>query len=173
MRFHREAGRVLIAPALGLVLAAAITACSGSSSPSSSPSASPSAATSSAAPGSGPSGSATATIKANWQKFFAGSTPTSGRVALLQNGQTFARELGVMESLGTTASAKVSDVKLTSPSQATVTYSIYLGKTAMLPNQKGVAILDNGTWKVSDASVCVLLTLENAGKAPSVCSSAG
>jgi hypothetical protein len=78
-----------------------------------------------------------------------------------------------MESLGTSASAKVSAVKLTSPTQAAVSYSIYLGKTAMLQNQKGVAILDNGTWKVSDASVCVLLTMENAGKAPSVCSSAG
>jgi hypothetical protein len=153
-----------MAPALGLALAAAITACSGSSSPGASPTTSPSAAK---------TGASAATIKANWVKFFAGSTPTSGRVALLQNGQAFAKELGVMESMGTTASAKVSAVKLTSSKQAAVTYSIYLGKTAMLQNQKGVAILDSGTWKVSDASVCVLLTLENAGKAPSACSSAG
>jgi len=34
-------------------------------------------------------------------------------------------------------------------------------------------VYQNGTWKVGDASFCGLLTLENGGKAPSVCSSAG
>lgn len=173
MRSHRKARRILMAPATGLVLAAAITACSSSPSSGSSPSASPSAAKSSYAPGSAASGpAAIATIKANWAKLFAGSTPTSQRVTLLQNGQAFAKQLGALESLGSTASAKVSSVKLTSAKQATVVYSVYLGKTAMLQNQKGVAILENGTWKVSDATLCELLTMENAGKAPAVCSSA-
>jgi hypothetical protein len=77
-----------------------------------------------------------------------------------------------MSALGTSASAKVSNVQLTSSKQATVTYTVYLGNTAALPNAKGVAVLENGTWKVSDASFCELLTLQNGGKAPSVCSSA-
>jgi purine-cytosine permease-like protein len=175
MRFHREARRVLVAPALGLVLAAAITACSSSSSSSSSsPVTSPSAPASSAsaAASTGSSSAAAATIKANWEKFFNGSTPTSQRVSLLQNGQTFASTISSMSALGSSASAKVSAVKVTSASQATVTYTVYLGKTAALPNTKGVAVLENGTWKVSDASFCQLLTLQNGGKAPSVCSSA-
>ena len=177
MRFHRQARRVLVAPALGLVLAAAITACSSSSSSSSSsPAASPSAPASSApAPGpagTGSSSAATATIKANWEKFFSGKTPTSERVSLLQNGQTFASTINSMSALGSSASAKVSAVKVTSASQATVTYTVYLGSTAALPTAMGDAILENGTWKVSDASFCQLLTLQNGGKAPSVCSSA-
>jgi hypothetical protein len=178
MRFHRQARRVLVAPALGLVLAAAITACSSSSSSSSSsPAASPSAPASSATPASSPAGTgsssaATATIKANWEKFFSGKTPTSERVSLLQNGQAFASTISSMSALGSSASAKVSAVKVTSASQATVTYTVYLGNTAALPNAKGEAILENGTWKVSDASFCQLLTLQNGGKAPSVCSSA-
>jgi hypothetical protein len=77
-----------------------------------------------------------------------------------------------MSAMGNSASAKVASVKLTSPKQATVTYTVYLGKTAALPNAKGVAVLENGAWKVSDASFCQLLTLENGGKPPSVCSSA-
>lgn len=178
MRFHREVRRVLAAPALGLVLAAAITACSGSSSSSSSPPASPPAAPKSAAAspssgaGSGSSSAATATIKSNWEKFFKGSTPNSERVSLLQNGQTFAKTISAMSALGSSASAKVSSVQVTSSKRATVTYTVYLGKTAALPNAKGVAVLENGTWKVSDASFCQLLTLQNGGKAPSVCSSA-
>jgi hypothetical protein len=106
-------------------------------------------------------------------KFFAGTTPNSERVSLLQNGQAFGKTIGAMSSMGTTASAKVTAVKLTSPTKAAVTYTVYLGRTPMLPNAKGVALLENGTWKVSDASFCQLLTLENAGKAPSACSSAG
>lgn len=179
MRSHRQARRVLAAPVLGLVLAAAITACSGSSSSSSKPpAASPSAAATSAAPsptaaaGGGTSSATTATIKANWEKFFSGSTPNSQRESLLQNGQTFAKTISAMSALGSSASAKVSAVQLTSSKQATVTYTVYLGNTAALPNAKGVAVLENGTWKVSDASFCQLLTLQNGGKAPSVCSSA-
>ena len=179
MRFHFEVRRVLAAPALGLVLAAAISACSSSSSSSSSPPpASPSAATSSAAPspssgtGAGNSSAATATIKANWEKFFSGKTPNAERVSLLQNGSAFAKTISSMSALGTSAAAKVSNVQLTSSKQATVTYTVYLGNTAALPNAKGVAVLENGTWKVSDASFCELLTLQNGGKAPSVCSSA-
>jgi hypothetical protein len=36
------------------------------------------------------------------------------------------------------------------------------GKT-VLPNQKGTAVLQNGTWVVGDQSFCGLLTLENGG----------
>jgi hypothetical protein len=54
-----------------------------------------------------------------------------------------------------------------------VTYNVLLGTTPALTSQSGVAVYQGGTWKVGDASFCGLLALENGGKAPSVCSSAG
>ncbi len=62
---------------------------------------------------------------------------------------------------------------ITSPTQAKVTYNVLLGTTPALTNQSGVAVYQDGTWKVGDASFCGLLALENGGKAPSVCGSAG
>ena len=75
--------------------------------------------------------------------------------------------------MASSASATVTKVTVTSPAQATVTYTVLLGTTPALTNQSGVAVYQNGTWKVGDASFCGLLALENGGKAPSVCSSAG
>lgn len=179
MRFHYTARRILLAPALALALAAAITACSSgtSSSTSSAPATTPatSAATSaSATAATGGGSSATeATIKTNWEKFFNASTPNSERVTLLENGQKYAAEIQAMSGgLASTASAKVNSVTVTSPTQATVKYDILIGGTPMLSGQTGVAVLENGTWKVGDASFCALLAVANGGKAPSVCSSA-
>jgi hypothetical protein len=71
------------------------------------------------------------------------------------------------------ASAKVTAVHLTSPTQATVTYDIFLGGKPALSNQTGTAVYQDGIWKVGDVSFCQLLKLENGGTAPSVCSSIG
>lgn len=172
MRFHRLARRIFLAPVLTLVLAAAITACS--SSPSSSSSSAPAASTAAAAPSASSSGGSAATIaiiKSNWEKFFNGSTPTSERVSLLQNGQAFAAEIASLSSLGAAASATVSSVSLTSSTQAAVHYTINISGNPVLSNQTGSAIYENGVWKVGDASFCSLLTMENNGKTPSVCSS--
>jgi hypothetical protein len=178
MRLQLTARRIFIASALGLALAVAITACSSStsSSTSSAPATTPatSAATSASATAStgGGSSATEATIKTNWEKFFNASTPNSERVALLQNGQKFAAEIQAMSGgIASTASAKVNSVTVTSPTQATVKYDILIGGTPMLAGQTGVAVLENGTWKVGDASFCALLVLANNGKAPSVCSS--
>jgi hypothetical protein len=180
MRFHHTARRIFLAPALGLALAAAITACSSGSSTSSSsaPATTPATSASTSASAStstgGTSSATAATITTNWEKFFNASTPTSERVALLQNGQKYAAEIQAMSGgLASTASAKVNSVTVTSPTQATVKYDILIGGTPMLPGQTGVAVLEDGTWKVGDASFCALLGLANNGKAPSVCSSAG
>jgi len=179
MRFHGMARRILIAPAFGLALAVAIAACSSgtsSSSSSSAPASSP-AASSPAATSSAPSGGSAATvaaIKTNWEAFFNASTPTSKRVELLQNGSKYAAEIQAMSGgLASTASAKVDSVTVTSPTQATVKYDILISGATALPGQTGVAVYEDGTWKVGDASFCALLALANNGKAPSVCSSAG
>ncbi|MGO9781444.1 MAG: hypothetical protein ACLPKE_29015 [Streptosporangiaceae bacterium] len=63
-------------------------------------------------------------------------------------------------------------VTVESPARATVTYSILVGGTPELKNQPGVAVYQSGTWKVGEQSFCALLTLENSGKAPTVCANA-
>lgn len=174
---HHMARRIFIAPALGLALAATITACSSSSSTSSNPPATTPAATSAGnsatatASSGGGSSSTVAAITTNWEAFFNASTPTAKRISLLQNGQKFAAAIAAMSGgLAATASAKVNSVTVTSPTQATVKYDILISGTTALPNQTGVAVLTNGTWQVGDASFCSLLGMANNGKAPSVCS---
>jgi hypothetical protein len=155
---------------------AAVTACSSSGSSKPAASASKSSAPASAAPSpSGGSTSATATqIKTNWEAFFNPKTPVAQRVSLLQNGPTFQSIIQSQASspLASSATSSVSSVTVESPAQAKVVYSILVGGTPELKNQSGVAVYQSGTWKVGDQSFCTLLTMENNGKAPSVCASA-
>ena len=70
----------------------------------------------------------------------------------------------------------MSKVTLVSPTQAKVIYSILVGGTPALSNQTGVAVYQDGVWKVGVASFCGLLTVENGGKTsnlPAACRSAG
>lgn len=173
---------------LGLACVAtvlAVTACSSSSSSPSSSSSSGSGSSSAAAPSSSAplptvteptSGSAAiAAIKTNWIAFFSGKTPAAQKIALLQNGQVFASVINNQagSSLASSATATVSGVTLASSgSSATVKYSVGVSG-ASLPPTNGTAVYENGVWKVGDVSFCYLLTLENGGQKPSVCSSAG
>ena len=186
MRLHLVARRIILAPVLGLTLALAVAACSSSSSSSSSSSAAASstptassapvssAPVSSAPASSAPaSGNATAQITANWEKFFNSSTPLSQRVALLQNGSTFSSAIQSFSSLplANGIGAKVTGVTVTSATMATVTYSIVSGSTTLLGGQSGTAVLQDGTWKVGDASLCNLFKLIPGGSVPAACSS--
>jgi hypothetical protein len=169
MRSHQLARRIISALALGLALGA-VAACGSSSTSSVTPP--PSTHPPSTAPA---SASATALITADWQAFFSGQTSAAKKITLLQNGQAFAAVIQAQSgsSMAKSASAKVTKVTVTSPTQAKVTYNVLLGTTPALTNQSGVAVYQNGMWKVGDASFCGLLALENGGKAPSVCSSVG
>lgn len=184
MRFPLVARRIILAPVLGLALALAVTACSSSSSSSSSSTASSpvssSAPVSSAPVSSAPASSsssgnsaAVAQITANWEKFFSSSTPNSERVTLLQNGSAFAGAISGLASLVSNLGAKVTNVTLTSATMATVTYDLTSGGSSLLNNQTGTAVLQNGVWKVGDASLCGLIKLVPGGAVPSACSSAG
>ena len=54
-----------------------------------------------------------------------------------------------------------------------MTYSILVSGKEALPNQSGVAVYQDGSWKVGEASFCGLLILENGGKTtglPAPCS---
>jgi hypothetical protein len=202
MRINHLAHRGLLVPAVGLGLAVAMTACSSSSSSSSSAAAStsatasasvtapastsPSAAPTTAAPttaaastpaasteaASGPA--AIAAIKTAWVTFFNGKVPAATKITLVQNGTTFAPELeaAAKSPSGATAGASVQSVKLTSKTGASVGYSILISGTPVLKGQKGVAVYQDGAWKVGDSSFCALLALEGGGKAPAACKSA-
>ncbi len=114
-------------------------------------------------------------ITANWIKFFDFSTPTAQRVPLLENGSEFTSVLQAQGSnkLYSSANAKVISVSDITPATATVKYDILLGTTPALTNQIGTAVYQDGTWKVGDASLCGLLTLEGVKPMPAACSSAG
>jgi hypothetical protein len=174
MKAHRTLQLLVLVGVLGVGIAACGSSnnSGASSSPSASAPATSAPATSASAAA---SGSAAATITANWEKFFNAKTPVAQRVALLQNGSVFASVIRAQagSGLAATASAKVSKVIVTSSKQATVKYSILIGGSPALANQSGVAVFQGGTWKVGLASFCGLLTLENSGKTPSVCKSAG
>jgi hypothetical protein len=190
MRLTIRARRAYLAPALGLVLVTAISACSSSSSSSSStPSTAPStpastaaatsAAASSPAASGGSSSSATTEIETNWNKFFNASTSTSERVALLQNGSDFSSALSSLAStpLASGLTSKVDSVALTSSTQATVKYNLAALGTTVASDASGTSVLQNGTWKVGDDVFCGLLTQAKSFglsvTVPSVCSSAG
>ena len=158
MRFPLVARRIILAPVLGLALALAVSACSSSSSSSSSAASSPvssSAPVSSAPVSSAPASSsssgnsaAVAEITANWEKFFNASTPLSQRVALLQNGSSFSSAIDSFSKLPLAGGlgAKVTGVTVTSPTMATVTYSLVSGSTTLLGGQSGTAVNPDGTW---------------------------
>jgi hypothetical protein len=176
MRLPLVARRIILAPALALALALAVAACSSSSSSSSS-SASASSAPASSAPASSASGSsaAVAQITANWEKFFNFGTPTSERVALLQNGSAFSSAISALSKipLANGIGAKVTGVTVTSATSATVNYNLVSGSTTLLGGQTGTAVYEDGTWKVGDASLCGLFKLVPGGTVPAACNSVG
>ena len=184
MRSHLLA-RQIMGAALGLALAATAAACSSSSSspatastssaPATSSAASSPATASSAAPGSGSTSAAVAEITANWEKFFSSSIPVAEKVTLLQNGSALESAIKAFDSLPLASGigAKVTAVTVNSGTSAAVTYNITgPGGSSLLPNQKGTAVYENGTWKVGTASLCGLLKLIPGGSVPSACNSA-
>jgi hypothetical protein len=149
----------LLTAGLVLLLALVAAACGGSSSPTPTPS--PSASTMSAAQ----------QVKADWLKFFAGTTPAATKISLLQNGQQFAKTIAAQASsaIAQSTQAQVSAVTITSPTTARVSYSILLGGQPALSGQTGQAVLVGGIWKVGAPSFQALLTLEkqSGGASPS------
>ena len=162
MRFHSRVHRFYLAPALGLVFALAITACSSSGSSSSStatsaPAATTSAATTSSSAAAG--GSAAAQITANWEAFFNPATPNSKRVQLLENGSEFASAINAFSAspLAQQVSSKVDSVSVTSATKANVKYDLTAAGTSVATGQTGTSVLQNGVWKVGDDVFCGLL----------------
>ena len=116
------------------------------------------------------------TIAANWTASFNPKEPAARRLALLQDGQQLASALAGMakSSVAATTSARVTAVRIVSPTQAKVTYDILLSGKPVLTGQSGTAVLENGTWKVGLASFCGLLALQDGGtkSLPAACRTA-
>ena len=164
MRFHySRVHRLYLVPALGLVFALAITACSSSGSSSSSTATSaPAATTTSAATAtsSAPAGgSAVAEITTNWEAFFNPATPNAKRILLLENGAQFAPAIRAFSAspLASAVSSKVDSVAVTSSTKANVKYDLTAAGTAVATGQTGTSVLQNGVWKVGDEVFCGLL----------------
>lgn len=183
MQAHRlvrgQARRLAFGAGAAAALATAIAACGGGhggTSSSSTASAAPSSATASPAGSPMPTtgAAAKAAIKQDWTSFFSASTTTGQRLNLLQNGQKLAGPLKseANSSLAKGASAKVNSVTLTSPTTATVNYTIMVSGTPALKNKTGTAVYKDGVWKVGDASFCGLLGLENGSNLPAACKKA-
>jgi hypothetical protein len=170
--YFRES-RTVSAVALILAAGLALTACSSSSSP---PKSHPttSAPATSAPPSSGEpttGAGATAAIEANWATFFNAKTPNSRRVQLLENGQDFAAILKAQSTstLARAATSKATAVSLTGTSQAAVTYTILIAGKPVLKGVHGVAVYQDGVWKVGATSFCGLLKEEGTKGLPAAC----
>lgn len=171
------------------VLLTATAACGGSSKPSASGTATTTATTATTAtspattspttattPATGTTGAAapadpaaaTAQIKQNWEAFFDPKTSVSDKEKFLQNGKVLAPLLQgfAADPRVSQVSATVTDVKFTSDTTATVTYSLSLAGTVVEPNATGKAVLEDGTWKVADSTLCGLVALTGNTKLP-------
>jgi hypothetical protein len=115
-----------------------------------------------------------AEIKKNWVTLFNGAAPYTAKVGIVQNGATFEPILKEQAANSTAkgATATVQSVTLTSATTASVGYTVLLGGSPVLTNQKGTAVLQGGVWKVSVPSFCGIASLEFSGKTIAGCPSA-
>lgn len=111
---------------------------------------------------------ARAEITANWEKFFRATSTIAERATLLENGSQYVAALTQRskDPLQAQASAKVTTVEVTGPDRATVTYDVSLNGNVALPGAQGVAVLQDGVWKVSAQSFCSLVSLGATGPVP-------
>jgi hypothetical protein len=125
-----------------------------------------------------PSRSAESVIAAHWIAFFNPKTSVTRRISLLQDGEQFAAVITSQDSssLAAHASAKVTSVTLVSATRAKVVYTLLEDGKPARANQLGVAVYQDGTWKVGVATFCSLLAMENGGRTsslPTACKAAG
>lgn len=163
--------------ALALALAPALAACgddSGGGSSSAPPTPSvrtttTSAPTSASASAPADPAAATAQIKADWKKFFDPATSTKDKQAVLENGDRMGAVLKAFngDKRGGQVQAEVQKVAFTSPTTATVVYSLTLNGATALPNATGTSVQQDGTWKVSVNTLCALVALSgDASQSP-------
>lgn len=126
----------------------------------------------SSAPATAPANPATAEkeIKANWQKFFDAKTSLKDKQTVLENGDRMAPVLQAFsgDQRGKQVKADVTKVAFTAPTKATVTYNLLMQGATALPNANGTAVQQNGTWKVSDSTLCALIAMSGNARASAI-----
>ncbi|MER6090140.1 hypothetical protein [Streptomyces bluensis] len=107
-------------------------------------------------------------ITANWETFFNSHTSKQDRQAVLENGKQMGRVLDALDRAerGRQIEAKVTKIEFTSATDAKVTYSLLMKGAVVLPNARGTAVEQNGTWKVSAKTLCGLIKLSGHRSAP-------
>ncbi|MFD4869031.1 hypothetical protein [Streptomyces sp. NPDC058412] len=100
-------------------------------------------------------------IEKNWAAFFDPETPVKEKADLLQHGEMIAMLLGLFgtDPDSPDTAVEISDITFTSPTEATVTYDLLVSGVPALEDSKGIAVLDDGVWKVSLKSLCGLIDL--------------
>jgi hypothetical protein len=144
----------------GLILATALAGCASSGG---------APAPSHSGDSQGADAATTQTISRVFKVFFDTTTSLAKSVTVLQHGPAFRTTL-TKESNSPSAvniTAKVSAVKLVDKNLAKVTFTIYSGKSTLLPDTSGYAVREGGNWKVAAQTFCALLNLE--GTAPPAC----
>jgi hypothetical protein len=161
----------ILAP-LGLVVL--LAGCGGgSSAPAANTTTPPVTSTSGAPTGNAPADPAAAktAITHTWETFFSSSTPSSVAAGLLENGDSLGPALKKAKqedkATGGNRSARVKKITFSSPTQATVNYHLKVGTTTL--NSAGAAVLQDGTWKVSQTTFCTLVELGNNQKHVASC----
>ncbi|WP_274562653.1 hypothetical protein [Streptomyces spiramyceticus] len=111
---------------------------------------------------------AKAEIEKNWKTFFDATATTEEKVKVLQNGEALRPVLIAFGSdpNAKKSSAKVTDVKFTSATEADVTYDLLVGGQPALPDSKGTSVLQDKVWKVSAKTLCALVKLSGNATAP-------
>ncbi len=146
------------------LLALSLTGCGGSSGGTAAPSSTPTVAAT-ATPASAED---FAGIAAAYEGFFNPKGTVEAHTALLENGEKFTAEL--TKSAKDPAAADLSAKLLTANvlgDSADVTYDLIgKGGTKLLPGAQGVAVRQGGTWKVSQATYCTLISLQDPSPHP-------
>jgi hypothetical protein len=111
---------------------------------------------------------ARAEIEKNWTAFFNPATSMEDRVKILENGDALRPLLSAFagDENAARSSAKVTDVRFTSATEATVTYDLLVGGAPALPDSKGISVLQDDTWKVSLKTLCALVELGGNADVP-------
>ena len=162
---------------LTLAAALSLAACGGSSSggaPAASTTPGGEVSTTPAASSNQPADAAAAKaeIVKNWKTFLASGTSRAVAVSLLENGDQLGPALKKADeenaATGGERSAKVTLVTFTSPTTAQVNYDLHAAGQDL--KSSGQAVLQDGVWKVSEATFCTLVELGNGGQPVKGCS---
>jgi hypothetical protein len=120
-----------------------------------------------------------AAVTTTWTTFFNGNVPIPKRLTLLQDSADFASFVHAQEktSIGALvlqATAKVASVTLGPAGRATVKFTVLLNGSPLAKNLTGMAIYQDGQWKIAASSFCSLLRLaygKKSHKLPAACAS--